>query len=288
MENNEVKRIGIVYSGGFSRGAAQLAFAKQIYDKIGPDRICVITGSSIGAINAYATSCGTMEKLIQIYYGFDADSKGQFANRVRNNLYNDIFNEIEGEMKIPVYVTATAIPSYTCHYFCLNSMPREDLKVAMNSSMSFPFINGPIRFVHKVFTDGGASDNVPVYPLTYFDNLDMIIILHCYPKYYPPIELYQKMPNTIIVDCDVTACLGKNISTYSFTKDSFNLMITKATESGKEFADKVFEDFDKEQVLYRCQEYIKDNLHIRNLKGEDKQMSIVEVMNALYRIKEKL
>ena len=104
-------------------------------------------------------------------------------------------------------------------------MPRNDLKDVINVSMAFPIINGPHKFNRKFWIDGGATDNIPVLPLTYYD-CDMVIILHCYPKYYPPEDLYNKLkPGTIVIDIDVTLDLPKDVTSFSLNKNDFNLMI---------------------------------------------------------------
>lgn len=288
MANREIKKIGIVYSGGLARGAAQLSFAREIINKIGYDRIGVISASSIGAMNAYATGVGNVDKLIQCYSELDLDNTRRFISKIRNDLFTKIFKRIEGdEIKFPVYVSGTKIFNFDTHYFCLNSMSRADIKQAINVSMSFPLINGPLRFNHRLFIDGGATDNVPVYPMNYFD-VDMIIILHCYPKYYPPEELFELKRDTIIIDIDVTLPLDKSVTSFSLAKDDFIYMIEEGSKSGKEFADNIFSDFDFDNVKKRCQDYTNEHLHDRFLKNGDGLMSLVDVLNALYRLKSDL
>ena len=211
MASQEIKKVAIVLSGGLSRGAAELAFARQIVEKIGYDRICVFSGSSIGSINCYSLSVKNYERMLDVYNNLDCNSTRHFIKKIRNDLFNDAFNKIEGELYVPTYVTGTKILGLDCHYFCLNSMPREDIKTAINVSMSFPIINGPLRFLHHFWIDGGATDNVPVLPTTYFDP-DMIIILHCYPKYYVrtpfPSGLVNHAVGKVLEDSAVPALVG--------------------------------------------------------------------------------
>ena len=288
MANREIKKIGIVYSGGLARGAAQLSFAREIINRIGYERIAVISSSSIGALNAYATSVGNIDKMLSMYAELDHDSTFRFMHKIRNDLFSKIFRRVEGDkLMFPTYVTGTKIFNFDTHYFCLNNMSRADMKSAINVSMSFPIINGPLRFNHSLYIDGGATDNVPVYPMNYFD-VDMIIILHCYPKYYPPEILYKLKPNTIIVDVDVTLGLDKAVTSFSLAKSDFIYMIEEGQKSGKIFTDFIFEDFDFDKVKERCLQYTRDHLHARHLKSGDGLMSLVDVLNALYRFKSDL
>ena len=105
MENNkEIKKIGIVLSGGFARGSAQLAFVKELIKKIGYERVAVLSGSSIGAINAYAISVKHVDEMLNCYSKINADSVMSFFSQVKGKLYDNIFDEIKGEkMYCPVY-----------------------------------------------------------------------------------------------------------------------------------------------------------------------------------------
>ena len=197
MAEKEIKKIALIISGGTCRGAAQVAFINELLKKIGLERLCVISASSIGSLTAYATGVGRTEELMEAYAHLDSDSIGHFIKRVKDNLFVKTFNRIEDELKVPTYVTVTRLWGLDCGYYCLNSMPRKDLKQAINASMGLPIFNGPLRFNKHICIDGGATDNIPVLPATYFDP-DMIIIMHCFSKYYPPQWLYEKVkPGTI-------------------------------------------------------------------------------------------
>ena len=95
-EKKEIKKIAFVYSGGLARGAIQIAFAKQLIEKIGYDRLLMISASSIGALSAYSTSVKSYDKLINFYTKVDCDSTSHFIKKIRNDLFNDAFNKIEG------------------------------------------------------------------------------------------------------------------------------------------------------------------------------------------------
>lgn len=289
MASKEIKNIAIVFSGGLARGAAQLSFAKPIIEKIGYERLCVISGSSIGSINAYAVSVKNTDDMIKFYSNLDCDSTRHFMKKIRNDLFGKAFNQIEGDtLYVPTYVSGTKLFGMNCYYFCLNNMTRSDIKTAVNVSMSFPLINGPLRFNHHVWIDGGATDNVPVYPVTHFKP-DMVIIFHCYPKYFPPEDIYSKLDkDTIVVDIDTTLELPKSITSFTLSKVDFNMMIDICKVKGKEFAEEIFTDFDLDNVRERCYQYTRNNLQNRREKAGDGLMSFVDVLNALYQLKNEL
>ena len=281
----EISRIGLVFSGGLSRGAIQSSFVKQVLDKIGLEKVCCISGSSIGGLNAYAVGCGNVNNVINFYSTLDCDSTRHFMKKVGSGLFDKAYNKVESDLKVPVYVTATKIFGLECYYYCLNSMPRYDIKKAINTTMSYPFINGPMRFNHHLWIDGGATDNVPILPTLYYDP-EMIIIFHNYPKYYPPEELYELIkPGTIVIDVDVTLELSKDFTSFSLSKTAFNEMIQVGTKSGKEFADYIFQDLDTDNIRERCYQYTKDHIEQRYKKSGDALMTFVDVLNSLYRLK---
>ncbi len=287
MGKEQVNKIAIVFSGGLSRGAIQLAFANEVIKKIGHDRICVISGASIGALNSYATSVDNIEELLDFYWNLDCDNTRNFMAKIRRDLFNKVFNKVEGgKLTIPTYVNGTKISGLECQYFCLNSMPREDIKSALKMSMSFPIINGPLKFNKHYWIDGGATDNFPVAPTTYYDP-DMVIIFHCYPKYYPPAGIFDKLkPGAIVIDIDVTLSLPKKVTSFALSKDKFQSMIIEGRAKGKEFADFIFSDFEVDKVRQRCYEYVNQNIEARYIKSGDGLMGLVDVLNALYDLKE--
>ncbi len=287
MVAKEIKRIAIVFSGGLSRGAAQLSFAHEIIKKVGIERICCTTGSSIGALNAYAVSVDNTSKLLDIYNNLDCDNTRKFMKKIRNDFFSDAFNQIEKEkILMPAYVTSTNMAGIECNYFCLNSMPRDDLKACVNLSMAFPIVNGPQRFNHHWWLDGGVTDNVPTLPATYFDP-DMVIILHCYSRYYPPESLFDRLrKDAIVIDVDVTLPFPERLSPFSFSKTEFQTMLRAGQEEGKNFSDFIFSDFYAGNVKERCFKYINDKMELRHKKSWNGLLEVVDILNALYQLKE--
>ncbi len=286
MADQEIKKIALVISGGTCRGAAQIAFANEIIKRVGIERICVVSGTSIGALSTYAVGVNHMEHLIEAYRQLDCDNTRHFVRKIKNDLYNDTFNLIEDDIKVPTYVCSTRIWGMECNYFCLNHMPRKDLKMAINCAMALPTINGPHRFLRHWWIDGGATDNVPVLPVTYYDP-DMVIILHCFSKYYPPQFLFDKLrKDAIVIDVDISLNFPDRWSPFSFSKTDFEYMTEQGKIDGQELVEALFQDFDKENVRQRVYKYINDHMEKRHNKTWNGYMDFVEVLNTLYQIKE--
>ena len=56
-------------------------------------------------------------------------------------------------------------------------------------------------------------------------------------------------------------------------------------EKGKEFAEEIFKDFDIKETKERCFAYTNKNLEKRRNKAGDGLMGFVDVLNALYVLK---
>lgn len=281
MEKREIKSIGIVLSGGFARGIAQLAFVSELVKKI-RDKVVVLSGSSIGAINAYALSCGTENHLLKYYATSEMGSLFTFMKMLRSGLYDDIYTSIKKrKMTIPTYVSVTRLFPIDLYYFNLNNVQVNDIKKLINLSMSFPGLNGPKFFKGNLYLDGGATNNVPIYPTNYFD-LDMVIVIHCYPKYYPPIS--ELRDNRILIDVDCTLTLEQNVTPFSFDRYSVEKMIDEGKKAGKKFTEEIFKDFDYDNVRNRCFNYTHKNLELRYKKSGG-VLALVEYSNAIFSFK---
>lgn len=283
VNNMEVKKIGIVFSGGLARGVAQLAFANEIVKQIGIDRIAFVSGSSIGALNAYSLSCGTQEKLLKFYSGSELNSLLSFKKAIKNGLMMDAF-KVGGraEMRFPTYVSASRLFPLDVYYYNLNCVTKNDLPKILNLSMSFPFLNGPKLFNGRFYLDGGTADNVPIYPAEYFD-LDMIIVIHCYPKYYPSSKFLKK--DRIFIDVDCTLEMDRGITPFSIDKYSIDKMISIGSRQGKLFAKEIFKDFDYDNLRQRCFDYTIAHIQKRKEKSAG-MLALVEYANALFSFKD--
>lgn len=287
----EIKNIGLVLSGGFASGAIQLAFANEIIKKNGRDKIKIISASSIGTINVLSISTNSIDHLLSFYKNQDYDWIKEFRISLKNRLFKTTYNVVvDKNISVPFYTSAMRLPQLSTYYFYSdNNTNRKLLRKIINSSMAFPFINEPRRGGGGyVFIDGGSGDNVPVYPLLDYKDLDMILILHLYPRYCPSEfdVLKCKENNIILLDCDVSLNAKKKYSSFDLFRDSFEEMVSSGTKNGQEFADEIFSNLDKDEILNRANGYIRKTCKKRKTRGRDNLLSFVESINFLYNLKE--
>ncbi len=287
MEIEQINNIGIVYAGCGVKAACELSFAKQIIDKVGYERISVVSGCSTSSLNALATGCKSVNQLLNFYNSFGFNNILSFNNKARKELSKNILNSIDGSiLEIKTYVSATNLKSFKTNYFCMNNIFDSHKKALVKLSTGFPMYIGPQSFDNSIFLSGTVSDNYPILPLI-DEDLDMIVILHANPKYYPPLDLYKKVKKgTVIVDVDVSLHLSDKIRIFSISKNAFNEMIHVGETDGWNFANYIFSDFNKNNVQERVYEYTLSNLEERNKKDIDGSSVILNVFNVLYDMKE--
>lgn len=259
-------RIGLVFGGGFARGAAQCGFIKGMMEYIKKDDIKLISSSSIGSVNALGFSNNKMDYLEFSYTTTNIASLKNLKLNLKNKIVDEIINYITADgikLSIPLYISGTCLNDLSTHYFYLDNKTDIDLiRKAINITLTFPFVNGVFkRYKQKFYVDGGATDNIPVYPFKYYD-VDLLIILHFYPHYTPPVDLIEKKKNTVIIDIDITAHID-NISTYAFTTNNLNTLFLRGYEEGKRFGEEVLKEYNLDKIREASKEYIKNEIETR-------------------------
>lgn len=161
-------KIGLVLSGGGTRGFAHLGVITALFEKgIKPD---VISGTSVGAIVGAFIAGGILpEDILKIF------NKGRFfkytnlqfpddgllkLNGLKEVIQKSIpYNTLE-ELPLPFYVSVANLNTGKAEY--LNHGP---LGVTLLASSSIPVLFSPVRLNGNLYVDGGLMDNIPVEPI---------------------------------------------------------------------------------------------------------------------------
>lgn len=159
------KTIGLVLSGGGSKGIAQAGALKFLEEQhIKPS---LIAGTSAGAIIAALYSYGKkpeeiLEFFKSIYFfhwkHFTFKKAGIIDSQSFKTDFDKIFNDATlGDLNIPTYITATNLVSGKLKIF------REDSKItdAVLASSSFPGMLSPYELNGKLYSDGGILNHFP-------------------------------------------------------------------------------------------------------------------------------
>lgn len=161
-------RIGLVLSGGGTRGFAHLGVIQALNDAgIFPD---ILSGTSAGAIVGVLYADGHSPKAI--LHMMNSGSRLDFMRPalpregllqiggvikiLKSNLHAKTFEEL----KIPLYVAATDLNNGKAEYFS-----KGDLLDPVIASASIPILFQPVMINNICYVDGGVLDNLPLRPI---------------------------------------------------------------------------------------------------------------------------
>ncbi len=182
-------RIGLVFGGGGGKGAYQIGVWKYLH-QIGLDKdIQVVSGTSVGALNAVLFALGDYDIAEKIWTTEIEDkilSEHDFDKLKHNNtdslfdcmLLNGFYSR-DGLLEIiDKYIDLQAVRNNekcimaTCKEvggkgctFILNGHSNEEIIKILLASSAIPFIFEPVEICGKYYEDGGMIDNVPIKPL---------------------------------------------------------------------------------------------------------------------------
>lgn len=159
------KSIGLVLSGGGSKGIAQAGALKFLEEQhIEPS---YIAGTSAGAIIAALYAFGKkpeeiLEFFKSIYFfhwkHFTFKKAGIIDSQSFKTDFDKIFNDATlGDLNVPTFITATNLVSGKLKIF------RDDSKItdAVLASSSFPGMLSPYELNGKLYSDGGILNHFP-------------------------------------------------------------------------------------------------------------------------------
>ena len=175
-------KIGLVLSGGGSRGIAHLGVIKFLEELQIP--MYVISGSSSGAIAGALYSYGYRpEEILNIIREIKLlkllkpaiSKKGLLRMEATETLFRNYIKEDDfSSLRIPVTVAATDLCKGKSVYFTHGELVRP-----LMASSCIPVIFDPIKIGDSWYVDGGILNNFPTSPL--LSSCDKIIGSHSNP-----------------------------------------------------------------------------------------------------------
>jgi NTE family protein len=163
--NKKTKSIGLILSGGGSKGIAHAGVLQFLEEKnIFPEQIA---GSSAGSIVAALYGIGKspvaiLEFFKSIYFfhwkHFTFSKAGLIDSESFKEYFYDIFKDTTlSQLKIPVYITATDMIKGKSKIFD----PETKTIDAILASSSFPGIMSPYEIDGQLYSDGGILNHFP-------------------------------------------------------------------------------------------------------------------------------
>ena len=277
-------KIGMVLAGGGARGAYQIGVWKALR-KLNIDKyINVISGTSIGALNAILFMKGDLEQAEKLWYEISkhtvlpTDNKDLIARSIlitlgsknmgfvkkyipkalesgnisRSGLLNILDNYIDFDkvMKknIICYATCTEVPEFIPKYFKINEHSVDNVKRILLATSALPMIYESQNVEEKHYLDGGMVDNVPIQPV-YGERCDIIIVVGLSKV----LDINKRMyPNTKFIEIVPKRINDSFVDgTLDFKKEGSMKRIRQGYEDTIEYISPIFElnDFiNKEKI----------------------------------------
>ncbi len=163
--NRQGKQIGLVLSGGGSKGLAHAGVLQFLEEKdIRPSQIA---GTSAGSIVAALYSFGkTPEEILAFFQSiyffhwkhFTFSKAGIIDSDSFKKYFTDIFGNCTlGELDIPIHITATDLVKGKIKIFDSNTKITD----AVLASSAFPGIISPYQIENNLYSDGGILNHFP-------------------------------------------------------------------------------------------------------------------------------
>ena len=162
--------VGIVFSGGFAKGAYEIGFCKAILEYINKESIKVVSGASIGALNAYGFINNKLDYLCDIWKNLDFKSaKEFFVKQNKRDIVYEYIDELVNNEDLtnnnPCYINYIKVPNISLCYENVNNEDKEIQKSLLKASISVPTLYKPVFVKENFYVDGAFLDNTPITPL---------------------------------------------------------------------------------------------------------------------------
>ena len=163
--NLKSKSIGLVFSGGGSKGLAHAGVIKFLQEKnIKPTQMAgTSAGSIVGALYSWGKTPEEILEFFKSIYLFHwkhltFKKAGLIDSESFRSYFYSIFNDaVLSDLKIPIQITATDMVRGKLKIFS----PNTKIVDAILASSSFPGIFSPYEIERSVYSDGGILNHFP-------------------------------------------------------------------------------------------------------------------------------
>ncbi len=175
-----MSKISIVLSGGAAKGGLEVGMLKAILEKYRYDQIEVITGTSVGALNGALVAQQDFDKLIEIWRSIKSWKdiyKNWFFGYVEGFFRGGFVSFSPMKKVIDKYINESIFKSNISYFacdidlynrkknYCGNKNSIEDLDILKQhilASASMVPQFAPINIENRLYSDGGAKEQIPV------------------------------------------------------------------------------------------------------------------------------
>lgn len=275
-------RIGIVFSGGFAKGAYEVGFCKALLEYTKLENIKAVSGASIGALNAYGLVNNKFDYIQNIWQNLEIKSAREFF--IKYDKRKSVYEYIDEMCNVPFqnndtscYINYIKVPNISLCYKNINSEISSDQKDLLKASISVPGLFNPVLVNNDYYVDGAFLDNTPIAPLEN-ENLDVIFVL----RFDHASEQYKDL-NTNAAVIEIVFEDDKKLKNYFYFNSKLtNILIDEGYKKSKDILELVFkygQDLEYIQTIARINNQ-ESSSHIIPKSGEE----LVKKMNKLRKI----
>ena len=174
-----MKKLGLVLAGSGGKGSYEIGVWKYLHEIGLDDKFSVISGTSVGDLNAALMATGDYDAAEKIWLNEiesrildkKSSSRKKFAFCSREGLLEimDKFVDLDKirNSKKTIYATCFNNQKSTVEYIKLNSRSDEEIKTYLCATSAIPFVFQKEKINGRKYRDGGFlnGDNVPLKPL---------------------------------------------------------------------------------------------------------------------------
>ena len=246
-------RIGIVLSGGMSRGAYEIGCVKAIEERFGRENICCVSASSVGVLCGYADVTDKMDELVEVWKQLDRLGQGNtFVGLTKSPELIARARAMatkEDEFSCPIYATIWNFTKRTAEYIPLNEMDFKKRVDYLQASIAVPVITKSVKIGGDICMDGAFIDNIPVYPLLDKD-LDYIFCIYFEEKNY----IFENSEfNSKVIKLNRFPSKGR-LDLFVYDSEAVDDMIQYGYDYAKRIMDMVFATEDDKETKRRIAE----------------------------------
>lgn len=233
-------RIGIVFSGGFAKGAYEIGFCKALLEYTNLENIKAVSGASIGAINAYGLINNNFDYICDVWQNLEIKTAKEFFIKYdkRKSIYDYIDKLCEKRIttnSASCYINYIKVPNISLCYKNINNEIFDSQKNFLKACISVPGLYNPVLIDNDYFIDGAFLDNTPIAPLEN-ENLDVIFVL----RFDHASEQYKDL-NTNASIIEIVFEDDKKFKNYFyFNSELTNVLIEQGYKKSKDILDLVF------------------------------------------------
>ena len=204
----------------------------------------------MGMLCAYALASDKLDVFESFFRNIDIKKKGQLFHQVffKKLIYREVraFIDCNDEIRIPIAFPVCYIPLYNVKYYWLKDKYNPVWFRYICAALNYPFLRVfPTLLNGRFAIDGGAADNIPLFPLLKHGNefledgqeFDLVIVMHFDARYDYRRDFATDAP---ILELDLAVCNEFKKIHYDFSSEFVDEMITKAEEYGDKIFDRLF------------------------------------------------